>query len=73
MVIGVVALPISFYVFFNRNFQKLGEASTKQRFGGLYDSLKTNERKSLNYNMSFVLRRLVFCFSIAFLDSFPFL
>jgi len=61
------ALPLFIIVFYCWNFRKLGNEDFEEKWGAVYEGMKTCERASLAYNVIFILRRMLLAATCLFL------
>ena len=61
------ALPIFIIVFYCRNFSRLGNETFENKWGSVYEGMKTCERSSIAYNVIFVIRRMLLAATCMFL------
>lgn len=67
--IAIMVFPIFVLTFYCRNFARWSDESFEEKYGAIFEGLKTNSRASLAYPIVFVLRRIVLVFTAVVTDN----
>ena len=60
VILGLI--PIFVIAFYSYNFKKLGNKEFKDKYGAVYDSLRTDRKSILFFPLFFLIRRYIFTF-----------
>jgi len=65
------ASPIVIYLFYSRNFKKLGEVRFHDRWGAIYEGLSPTKRTAIWFPVIFVIKRMLFVAIVLEMDKHP--
>ena len=70
--IALVIFPFWMYLTIKKNFKTLRFKGTQERYGFLYEGVKTENAIHAYYNVLFIIRRLLTALVLIFMLEYPF-